>query len=109
MGKIILLNTPIGNLSDLTARVREALETGENFAVEDTRSFKELLNHLGISVSGKRILSLHDQSEKRDLEKVLSIAEGADVYVASEAGSPIISDPAYPLICAAYAKGLTVE
>lgn len=109
VGKIILLNTPIGNLSDITVRVREALEKGENFAAEDTRSFKDLLNHLGITVAGKRIVSLHDQSESRDLEKILSMAESGDVYVASEAGSPIISDPAYPLICAAIERGIEIE
>ncbi len=109
MGKIILLNTPIGNLSDLTPRVREALEKGDVFAAEDTRVFKDLLNHLGISVAGKRVLSLHDQSEGRDIEKVLELAANGDVYVASEAGSPIISDPAYPLVCAAYEKGIEVE
>ncbi len=109
MGKIILLNTPIGNLSDLTPRVREALENGEIFAAEDTRAFKDLLNHLGISVSGKRIYSLHDQSETRDLDKILELASNGDVYVASEAGSPIISDPAYPLVCAAYERGIDVE
>lgn len=109
MGKIILLNTPIGNLGDLTARVRESLEKGESFAVEDTRVFKELLNHLGISVSGKKILSLHDQSENVQIEKLIELAEREDLYVASEAGSPIVSDPAYPLILAAYKKGLKIE
>lgn len=109
MGKIILLNTPIGNLGDLTTRVVEALKTGEIFAVEDTRVFKELLNHLGISVQGKRIFSLHDQSEDFQVTKLIEIAESQDLYVASEAGSPIISDPAYPIIQAAYLKGITVE
>ena len=109
MGKIILLNTPIGNLGDLTPRVREALEKGEVFAAEDTRVFKELLNHLGISVAGKKILSLHDQSEQRDVEKILALAEQTDVYVASEAGSPIISDPAYPLMTAAIGKGIEID
>lgn len=109
MGKIILLNTPIGNLSDLTPRVREALEHGEIFAAEDTRVFKELLNHLGISVAGKKIFSLHDQSENRDIEKILTLAESSDVYVASEAGSPIISDPAFPLVTGAIEKGITID
>ena len=51
VGKIILLNTPIGNLGDLTPRVLTALTEGETFAVEDTRVFRELLNHLGISLN----------------------------------------------------------
>ncbi len=109
MGKIILLNTPIGNLGDLTPRVLEALKTGDTFAVEDTRVFRDLLNHVGVSVSGKRIFSLHDQSEKVQLAKLLELASGGDLYVASEAGSPIVSDPAYPLVIAAYEKGIEVE
>ncbi|MGE3608166.1 MAG: ribosomal RNA small subunit methyltransferase I [Bacteriovoracaceae bacterium] len=109
MGKIILLNTPIGNLGDLTPRVLEALRAGETFAVEDTRVFKELLNHLGISIQGKKIFSLHDQSEKSQIEKLIELAKKEDLYVASEAGSPIISDPAYPLVLGAYQAGLKVE
>jgi 16S rRNA (cytidine1402-2'-O)-methyltransferase len=109
VGKIILLNTPIGNLGDLTPRVLEALKVGETFAVEDTRVFKELLNHLGISVQGKRIFSLHDQSGPAQVENLLEVLERGDLYVASEAGSPIVSDPAYPLVLGAYEKGHKVE
>lgn len=109
MGKIILLNTPIGNLGDLTPRVLEALKVGETFAVEDTRVFRELLNHVGISVSGKRIFSLHDQSEKSQVTKLLDLTQSGDLYVASEAGSPIVSDPAYPLVVGAYERGVEVE
>lgn len=109
MGKIILLNTPIGNLGDLTPRVLEALTTGDTFAVEDTRVFKDLLGHLGIGLQGKRILSLHDQSEEGQVEKLLELAQNTNLYVASEAGSPIVSDPAYPLVVGAYNKGIKVE
>jgi 16S rRNA (cytidine1402-2'-O)-methyltransferase len=109
VGKIILLNTPIGNLGDISQRVLEALRAGEVFAVEDTRVFKELLNHLGITVSGKRILSLHDQSAPSQISKLIELAENHTLYVASEAGSPIISDPAFPLVIKAYEKGLKVE
>jgi len=109
VGKIILLNTPIGNLGDLTPRVLEALKTGTMFAVEDTRVFKDLLSHLGISLQGKRVLSLHDQSESGQVEKLIETAQREDLYVASEAGSPIVSDPAYPLVLAAYENGIEVE
>lgn len=109
MGKIILLNTPIGNLGDLTPRVLSALTEGSTFAVEDTRVFKDLLGHMGISLQGKRIFSLHDQSEKEQVGKLIELALKDDLYVASEAGSPIISDPAYPLVLAAYENGIKVE
>lgn len=109
VGKIILLNTPIGNLGDMTVRVTEALRVGEQFAVEDTRVFKELLNHLGISLVNKRIYSLHDQSEASQVQKMLDLLRAGDLYVASEAGSPIVSDPAYPLIVEAYKAGYEVD
>ncbi len=109
MGKIILLNTPIGNLGDLTPRVLEALTTGSLFAVEDTRVFKDLLGHLGIGVSGKKILSLHDQSEPGQVGRLLELAESSDLHVASEAGSPIVSDPAFPLVVEAQKRGLKIE
>ncbi len=109
MGKIILLNTPIGNLGDLTPRVLEALKTGTTFAVEDTRVFMTLLSHLGIAIQGKRIFSLHDQSENEQVGKLIEMALKDDLYVASEAGSPIISDPAYPLVLAAYQNDIKVE
>ncbi|WPU63747.1 16S rRNA (cytidine(1402)-2'-O)-methyltransferase [Peredibacter starrii] len=109
MGKIILLNTPIGNLGDMTPRVSEALKTGVQFAVEDTRVFKDLLNHIGVSLQGKRIVSLHDQSEGTQIGKLIEMARHDDLYVASEAGSPIVSDPAYPLVIAAYEQGIKVE
>lgn len=109
VGKIILLNTPIGNLGDISKRVEEAFRSGTVFAVEDTRVFKDLLNHLGISLAGKRVFSLHDQSEDGQVGKLLELARGEDLYVASEAGSPIVSDPAYPLVLAAYEKGFEVD
>lgn len=109
MGKIILLNTPIGNIDDLTPRVFNSLQKGEFFAVEDTRSFKLLLNKLNLSVSGKKIYSLHDHSQDSSLDFFISLAQVNDLYVASEAGSPVISDPAFPLIVKAYEHQIEVD
>jgi 16S rRNA (cytidine1402-2'-O)-methyltransferase len=109
VGKIILLNTPIGNLGDVTSRVKEALQEGEFFAVEDTRMFKDLLNLLGVSLSGKRIISFHDHSKPEEIDWLLDQAKEKDLYLASDAGSPMISDPAYPLIKRAYERDIEVD
>lgn len=98
MGKLILLNSGIGNIDDLSLRARKCLEMGEYFAVEDTRKFKNLLNRLGIPLANKVIESFHDHSSSKRLQKILSWLETRDVYVASDAGSPVISDPAFPLV-----------
>lgn len=110
MARLILLNMPIGHMADMTARVRDALETGMYFAVEDTRSFRETLHKLGINSQAKHILSLHDQSSDAKFERLLEVVwQGHDLFVASEAGSPILSDPAFPLVRLAYEKGVEVD
>ncbi|MCY4644210.1 MAG: SAM-dependent methyltransferase [Bacteriovoracales bacterium] len=109
MGKIILLNTAIGNPEDLSSKARHCLETGCRFAVEDTRKFKGLLARLGISPKGKKILSFHDHSPKNRAQNILAQLEEGDVYVASDAGSPVIADPAFPLIRLALEQNLEVD
>lgn len=110
MARLILLNMPIGNMADMTARVKDALENGSYFAVEDTRSFREFLHRHGINSQNKHLLSLHDQSSDAKFERLLEVVwQGHDLYVASEAGSPILSDPAFPLVRLAYEKGVEVE
>ncbi len=109
MGKLIILNTPIGNLGDVTERMLNAYKNGAFFIAEDTRNFKSLLNKLGISLQGKRIISYHDHSTAAELEHILALLTESDGYLVSDAGSPIISDPAYPLVRAAYQRGIDVD
>jgi 16S rRNA (cytidine1402-2'-O)-methyltransferase len=110
VGKIILLNTPIGNLGDLTPRVLEALKEGVHFAAEDTRVLKELLNHLGLSVQGKRIFALHEHSSEGEVRRLLeNLPAGETLYVTSDAGSPMISDPAYPLLKIAIEENFEID
>ena len=66
MGSLIFLTTPIGNLKDITLNVLEKLKEGSIFYVEDTRSFKNLLTHYGISFQTKFIDSFHEQSRKNE-------------------------------------------
>ena len=85
-------------MGDITLRALEALKTGKTFYAEDTRVFKELLNNLGITYQDKFIDSFHDQSVGK-LEVIVSkIKSGEVVHLVSDAGSPMVSDPAYPLL-----------
>jgi 16S rRNA (cytidine1402-2'-O)-methyltransferase len=109
MARLVLLNMPIGDLADMSTRVKNALVTGEHFAVEDTRAFRETLGALGISSEGKRIQSLHDHSSEAKWGRLLEVVEaGNDLYVCSEAGSPVLSDPAFPLVRLAQEKKIEV-
>lgn len=108
MGKIVLVTVAIGNDQDITSRALSYLNDGEYFFVEDTRSFKVLLKNLNIDYSGKKIDSFHDQTESHKIDYIMNIAKERTVYIVSEAGSPYLSDPAYPLVKAAIENNISV-
>lgn len=110
MGKLILLTVPIGNKDDLTFRAHKLLKEHNKFIAEDTRAFRSLLKACNISTQNKKIISFHDQSGPSKLNSILnSLDKGDDLVLVSEAGSPIVSDPAFPLIEKAILQGHKIE
>ena len=105
VGKLILINSGIGHLDDLSPRVRQYLQQETYFAVEDSRKFRDLLKRLEISLNGKVIESFHDHSSPKKLQKILAVLETQNVCVVSDAGSPVICDPAFPLVHLGLAQG----
>jgi 16S rRNA (cytidine1402-2'-O)-methyltransferase len=104
---IILAATPIGNLGDASPRLREALETAEVVAAEDTRTAVHLLRALGIE-HRPRLIALHDHNERERAAEVVALAADTDVLVLSDAGMPTVSDPGFHLVEAAAAAGVRV-
>ncbi len=106
---IYVAATPIGNLGDLTPRVREALTEADLIAAEDTRNTRNLLALLGIK--GKKLVSYHDHGEKeRAVEILREVREQSLVCViVSDAGTPCVSDPGYRLVALAKEQNVTVE
>jgi 16S rRNA (cytidine1402-2'-O)-methyltransferase len=108
--KLIYLSLPIGNLGDITERTLDALTQGLYFAVEDTRSFQDFLQKLNIDRAGKQIVSWHDQSEASNAKWVMEkLTQSLTVYIASEAGSPVISDPGFELVRVLRDSGVEFE
>ena len=106
MGALVIVATPIGNLSDVSARGLEALRTADLIACEDTRQTLKLLNHFGIQ---KPLVSYHDfNEEKKAAELGAKIREGITVALVSDAGTPGISDPGYRLVRYCREQGLDV-
>lgn len=102
MSILYVVATPIGNLSDLTARAAEILTTVPTVAAEDTRVTRKLLNHLGVS---PRLESLHEHTSPERLEILVSKLDSGDMAVVTDAGTPGISDPGSTLVEAAVAAG----
>ena len=108
-GKLTVCPTPIGNLDDITTRVREALVNADYVACEDTRRTGTLLDRLGISPP-PTLVSNHEGNEApRATELARKIARGSRVALVSDAGMPAISDPGFRLIRACIDRDLEVE
>jgi 16S rRNA (cytidine1402-2'-O)-methyltransferase len=105
-GTLYVVATPLGNLGDLTPRAAELLRSVPVVAAEDTRRTRGLLTHLGAS---PRLLSFHGHSGPGRLQTLLEIlADGRDVALVSDAGTPVVSDPGADLVSAVRAAGHAV-
>jgi 16S rRNA (cytidine1402-2'-O)-methyltransferase len=106
-GRLLIVATPIGNLDDLSPRARAAFESADLIACEDTRHTGRLLAHLGVK---KPLVSLHEHNERQRLPRLLAdLQEGKTIAVASDAGTPLLSDPGFLLVREAAALGVRIE
>ncbi len=105
--QLTLVPTPIGNLEDITLRAIRVLQEVDAVVAEDTRVTGLLLKHLGIA---KPLVSFHSNNEHRMVEALVQrLQRGERLALASDAGTPGISDPGFLLVRAALAAGITVE
>ncbi|WP_173933805.1 16S rRNA (cytidine(1402)-2'-O)-methyltransferase [Chelativorans sp. Marseille-P2723] len=103
---LYLVATPIGNLSDITLRALETLASADILACEDTRVTRILLERYGIR---RRTVALHEHNETQSAARLIKAVErGQSVALASDAGTPLVSDPGYRLVQMAREKGLPV-
>ncbi len=103
---LLLIPSPIGNLSEVSDRVREAIESCDVIACEDTRNTGKLLSLLGFR---KPLISHHEHNQSVSIPKILEeLSSGHKVGVMSDAGYPVISDPGQNLVRAATEKNWPV-
>jgi len=106
-GRLFIVATPIGNLSDITLRSLEVLKKVSYILSEDTRETDKLLKKYDIACSQ---LSYRDQNHKRIFPKITQILDtGTDVALVSDSGTPLISDPGFKLVSELIKKGYEVE
>ncbi|HYE36031.1 16S rRNA (cytidine(1402)-2'-O)-methyltransferase [Methylocaldum sp.] len=105
-GILYLVATPIGNLRDFTFRAVEVLQRVDLIACEDTRHSRPLLDHYGIS---KPTAAFHEHNEDAASSRLIErLRQGESIALISDAGTPLINDPGFPLVRSARAAGIQV-
>jgi 16S rRNA (cytidine1402-2'-O)-methyltransferase len=105
-GRLFIVATPIGNLSDVTLRALDVLRTVPLVAAEDTRISRRLLDRHGIAT---RLTSFHARNAEARLPALLAhLRTGADLAVVTDAGTPGVSDPGEELVRAWAGEGGTI-
>ncbi|MGC9399011.1 MAG: 16S rRNA (cytidine(1402)-2'-O)-methyltransferase [Anaerolineae bacterium] len=105
MGTLYVVATPIGHLEDITFRAVRILDEVSLIAAEDTRKAHILLERYEITTP---VTSFFEGNERRKQEDLLEALSRGDVALISEAGTPTLSDPGYPLVRAAIERGFPV-
>lgn len=106
---LYLVATPIGAARDITLRALDILATADVLAAEDTRTLRHLMEIHGIPLGDRPLVAVHDHNEAAASPRLVrAMSEGKSVAYASEAGTPMVSDPGFPLARACIAAGVPV-
>ncbi|MBO4683619.1 MAG: rRNA (cytidine-2'-O-)-methyltransferase, partial [Alphaproteobacteria bacterium] len=90
---LYIVGTPIGNLSDMSPRAIEVLQSVDLIADEDTRVFGKLAHHFGIKT---KTVSCHEHNEREVVDSLVEkMLNGQSIATVSDAGMPGISDPGF--------------
>jgi len=107
MSKLLLVGTPLGNLSDMSPRAIAALKSADLILCEDTRHTRKLLTHFGID---RPTDSYHEHNEDEKASSLVDrILRGETLALVSDAGMPVISDPGYRIVRLARERDVVIE
>lgn len=96
MGILYIVATPIGNLGDITLRALETLQKVDFVLAEDTRVTKKLFSHYNIQTP---LRSYHQHSKEKKMQEAADLlAQGKNLALVTDAGTPGVSDPGNELI-----------
>lgn len=106
-GKLYIVATPVGNLSDITERALATLRDCDVVVCEDTRITGSLLRRFDIP---QKQMFVSENSRERAVAPALleMLKNGKNIALVSDAGTPCISDPGFRLVRACRAAGVDV-
>ena len=90
-GILYFVGTPIGNLSDISARALNILKNVSLVACEDTRQTKKIMNKYQIC---NTLMSFNQTNKKKKIPQIIKLLQESNaVALVSDAGMPSICDP----------------
>ncbi|NBO51434.1 MAG: 16S rRNA (cytidine(1402)-2'-O)-methyltransferase [Actinobacteria bacterium] len=106
---LILACLPIGDASDASAHLIQAITKAQFIAAEDSRKFSRLCQELNVKHNAK-VISFFEGNESDRIQELTSLlTSNKDILVVTDAGAPGISDPGYRLIRAALNSNIQVK
>lgn len=106
MSKLFVISTPIGNLSDISARAVDSLRMCDVVACEDTRVSGKLLQMYEIS---KQMIAYRDDNEQEKAKYLLELLKsGKNIALISDAGAPGLSDPGFRIVRECRKNGIEI-
>ena len=105
-GRLYVCATPIGNLGDVSDRLRETLMTADVIYAEDTRRTSKLLQHIGAKTKAQSLFVGNEKARSRRL--VDDVRAGKTVALVSDAGMPTVSDPGVEAVRLVQDEGLSL-
>lgn len=106
-GRLVVCGTPIGNLADVSDRLRTTLRDADVIYAEDTRRTAKLLREVGADTPMRSMFEGNEA--KRAEELMAALAEGKTVALVTDAGMPVISDPGARAVSRAHVEGYQVS
>ena len=105
-GTLYVVATPIGHRDDITLRALKILGQVDQIAAEDTRKTRTFLDRHGVKAS---FISYHEHNERERTPQIIAkLLDGKSIALASNAGTPTVSDPGYRLIQSAIQNGVNI-
>lgn len=103
---LFLVPTPIGNLSEMTPRALDILNSVDVIACEDTRTSGQLLKHFDIH---KRLVAYQNFNEESSADGLIKLlSQGQNIALITDAGYPLMSDPGQRVVKKATDEGYNV-